>query len=266
MITNIIIGAVAFIAFVVIIVMIVKKFKKLAQIDTSKIPEEKQAGVKSSLMEQRLERKFKSAGSYMGDKVKPAFGKIASGARKLKDRAVSMEKHYAERAKAKKIPTLEEKEEVRQKVNKLFTEAGEFQKDEKWAEAEKKYLEILGLDLKDTKAYEKLGWVYVEMKDYEHAKETFEFIKKINPKDDELYLGLGEVCWALDKKEEALLNYKEAVNLSPNDPKNLNLLFNTAIELKDKYLAQTTLDKLRQVNPENQKLLEMEEKLAELDK
>ena len=69
----------------------------------------------------------------------------------------------------------------------------------------------------------------------------------------------------MGKKEEALLNFKEAVRLSPNDPKNLDTLFSAAIEVKDKYLANTTFDKLKQADPNNQKLDEIEEKLKVLN-
>lgn len=266
MIINIIVGVVIIGCIAAVVVMIVKKSKQLSQIDTSTIPEEKHAEVKSSLMEQRLERKFKTVGSYLGNKTKPVFVKMADSAHKLKDKVISLEKHYKERAKAKQVPTLEKQEETRQKINKLFTEADELYKAESWPEAEKKYLEIIGLDLKNNEAYEKLGWIYYQLKDYVHAKETLEFVKKLNPKDDQIYFGLGEICMALDKKEEALLNFKEAVKLSPNDPKNLDKLIESAIEMKDKFLANSTFDKLKQVNPENQKLTEFSERLEELGK
>jgi len=162
-------------------------------------------------------------------------------------------------------PTAEEKESNRQKVNKLFVEAELAFKAEDWSEAEKKYLEIISLDMKNIEAYEKLGWTYFEIKDYEHAKETFEFIKKLNSKNDEIYFGLGEVYSVMDRKEEALLNFKEAVMLSPNSPKNLDALLNLAIEMKDKFLAESTFDKFKQVNPENQKLDELKGKVQAIE-
>jgi len=266
MIFNIIIGVVVAGSLGVVVFLIIKSFPKLSRIDTSTISSEKQAEVKSSLMEERLERKFKQAGGLVEKVFKPVFNVIFESLTKFREIIKTRAKHYAERSKAKKEPSLEDRENIRQKVNKLFTEAEEFYKNEDWSEAEKKYLEIISLDMKNIEAYEKLGWAYFEMKDHEHAKETFEFIKKINPKDSEIYYGLGKICLELDKKEEALINFKEAVMLSPNNPKTLDALLDTAITLKDKYLANSTYDKLKQVNPENQKLEELKNRIIELEK
>ena len=264
MIINIIAGVIVLVCLVAIIVIIVKRLKQLAQIDTSNIPKEKQSEVKSSLMEERLERKFKTVGTQIGKGVKPISNKIIDWLKSAREKVISLEKHYRQRIKSKKTPTLEEQESTRQKINKLFTEAEELFKNELWAEAEKKYLEVISLDHKNIEAYQKLGWIYFETKDYIHAKETFEFIKKMNPKDDEVYLGLGEIYISLDKKEEALLNFKEAVRLAPNDPKNLDSLLNLAIEMKDKNLSYSTFDQLKQANSENKKLDEFDKRIKEL--
>jgi len=266
MIFNIILGVIIIGSIVGIVILITRKFSHLNRIDTSVIPGEKTKDVKSALMEQRLERKFQSLGKFFEQAIKPVLARLSQWLKRLREKVVVRAKHYRERTKAKNLPSLEEKEETRQKVNRLLTEAIDFEKSGDLHNAEAKYLEVLSLDMKNIEAYEHLGWIYYQNKDYVHAKETFEFIKKINAKEDEIYLCLGEVCWALGQKEESLLNYKEAVRLNPNDPRNLDLLYHAAIKLNDKYLATTTLDKLKQVNPENQKLAELEQELMSLNK
>ena len=65
---------------------------------------------------------------------------------------------------------------------------------ENFADAEKKYVEALTLDDKSYQAYQGLGQLYLLQKDYEHAKETFEFLLKLNQEDPFIYRSLGEIA------------------------------------------------------------------------
>jgi tetratricopeptide (TPR) repeat protein len=63
------------------------------------------------------------------------------------------------------------------------------------------------------------------------------------------------------KYEDALEAVEQALELGPNNPKNLDAAIELTILNKLKYKAQGTLDALKKVNPDNQKLLKYQEQI-----
>ena len=51
---------------------------------------------------------------------------------------------------------------------------------------EKIYIEIIGLDSQNIKAFRELGQIYFQRKEYEEAKQTLEHILKLQ-EDEEIY-------------------------------------------------------------------------------
>ena len=54
---------------------------------------------------------------------------------------------------------------------------------------------------------------------------------------------------------------KEAVTIESGNPKYLDRLIELSIILKDKNLAETSLSKLKEINPENKKINEYKDKI-----
>lgn len=61
--------------------------------------------------------------------------------------------------------------------------------------------------------------------------------------------------------QKAIKSYQDALNLEPNNPKYVSALLELSIEARNKSLAVRTFDKLKQVNPENEKLDELEKEV-----
>jgi hypothetical protein len=61
-----------------------------------------------------------------------------------------------------------------------------------------------------------------------------------------------------------LLNARKALEIEPNNPRYLDTILEISIIKKDKVLANETYKRLKEVNPENQKLAEIKEEIAEL--
>jgi Tfp pilus assembly protein PilF len=160
--------------------------------------------------------------------------------------------------------TPEQREKSRQKVTKLIEMGKEFMDKNNLVEAERSFIEAISLDHQNQEAYKNLADVYVLQKNWEHAKESLEFLLKLDPQNVQHHLGLSHVCKQLDQMKEALEHAKTAVELSPNDPKNLNELLELSFMFGQKYTAKKTLDKLKEVNPENQRIPEWEEKLKQM--
>ncbi|MEK7532689.1 MAG: tetratricopeptide repeat protein, partial [Patescibacteria group bacterium] len=144
-------------------------------------------------------------------------------------------------------------------------------------------------------AYRGLGKVYMKNGQHEQADETFLFLLKLTPHDDTVYVKLGQNAYqagdrpkAIDyyergvaanpnvplrhfelaelyredgQAEKAMKEYKKAVELEENNPRYLDGLLNSVIELGKVKEAKELLRVLKEANPENQKLEEFEERI-----
>ena len=84
-------------------------------------------------------------------------------------------------------------------------------------------------------------------------------------KKAEIYFNLALVHKEADQLSEAREKLSEALKISPNNPRYLDTMLEISIMKKDKILAQSTYDKLAEVNPENKKLKEWERKIEEME-
>lgn len=281
----------------IIIFIISKKFPLLATFDVSSIPEEKEAETKQKIMEERVQRKAK----VFYNKISPIFKIIGNFfARKLKDISQylkELEEKNRKRSKQEMLVTKQEFVSQENKIGNLLKEADEFLAKDDFANAEKKYIEIISLDHRNINAYRGLGNMYIAQKNYADAKQTFEHVLKLNKLDDIAYASLGkiaqeagdfaeakddfqksiniknsavhhfelaEVCLKMENYEEAVQNLEKALEYEPSNPKYLDLLLTISINLKDSGRAFSLLRRLKEVNPENQKIPEFEKELSNM--
>ena len=264
MITYFILLGILVFSIIIIGVIVIRKFSVLSAIDLAAMKHHKQAQVKVSIVEERLERNIRNLKNKISIKSAPLRKKIKAKLQVWYHRALHLQKEYKLKALYGKPQKLEDKEAIRQKVNNLLLEADTFIKQDKLLEAEKKYIEAVSLDKQNIQTYRDLSALYIQKKDYDHAKETLEFIKQINPNNDAIWMQLAALYEIMNNYQEAVKYYKKAVDLAPKSPKNLDALLNISIVVKDSYLAKSTLAQLTEVNPENQKLAEYQQKIAEI--
>lgn len=297
MVLDIIVLIIAGLSLLVILAVVVRKFPLLSAIDTKTVPQEKENIVKNVLLEQRLKRKMTSLGARVKKNLSPVVGQVAGQLKSWSHQIIVLEKKYRE--KRNKIPlTLEEKDEAAQRIKILIKEAEELLNREEFKKGEAKCIEIISLDKNNLEAYHLLADIYIGLKDYEHAKEIFSFLIKLNEKDDRAFSGLGLIASSLGNLQEARddfltsinLNNKtaayqidlarvyqalgntdkalnccqEALRLEPKNPKNLHNLLQICLEAKNKGLALITFDKLKAANPENQKLEDLKKQIDAL--
>lgn len=241
-----------------IIFIIVRKFPVLAAIDMASIQKEREADKKDKIIISRLERKISGVIKKTVLFLRPFFSAAKKWFKKIYNQILEWEKSYV----AKKPGPPITPEAVEQKVKGLFFAAEERWKEGKLDEAEKKYVEIISLDYKNTDAYKKLGVIYSERKDYDHAYEIFQHILKLNPNDVETLLGLCLLHKQKGENEKALICAESALGLEPANPRVLDFLIEMSIIVGNKVLAEETLEKLRAANPENQKLGEFRERIG----
>ena len=264
MIVYIILLSIILITLGVIGYLVWQKIPKLRAIDLEAMRTHKIKQVKVSIVEERLERKLKEWSKYLKEKSSPIYKKNKEFLNKFYQKIVALQKQYKQKQEKKEIFQQEDKEALRQKISALLNQAENLIKEDKLAEAEKKYIEAISFDKQNIEVYRGLAQLYSLRKDYVHARETLEFIKQINPNDESVWRDMGQVCSLLNDDKQAVNCYKKAVDLSPNNPKNLDILIEMSIKAKDRYLAESTLQKLREVNPDNQKLDEYQKQIEVL--
>lgn len=293
---DLIVAGLAVAALVAIVVIVWRKFPKLASINTEVIPAEKSNTLKAKLIEDRMRRRLTSVSQGVAKALKPLGGVAQSFAKTQYQKLLDLEKKYRNRMKPSAQLTPEEKAEKVTQVEQILAEAASLMNASNLSEAEQKVIEAVSIDPRNAAAYRLLATIYLEQKDYEHARETLMFlIDRLKIEDDELYAELGLVASGEGKFDEARQDLEKSivingqvaqhyldlsrvqlalgdslaafescrktVELEPNNPKFLDALVDAAIVAGKRDWAAETLEKLRIVNPDNQKLTEFSSRI-----
>lgn len=261
-----------FLSLLAILFIFARKIPYLVSIDLGKIPVEKQAMVKRKLIEIQFSRKLKNFWEKVLNIISPILNPIKEYFRNKyffwKEKILAWEVKYRKKYR----DFLRTKPELLLPRIQILLEEGRKLKDEnRLEEAEERFIEVIALDPENTVAYENLGYIYLAEKNYEYALETFKFLLKLNLRKKSTlaeiassYLDLGLVYKAKGENKKAFENFQKACQLEPNNPKNLDLFIETSIILKKKNQALEALKKIREVNPENLKILEFEERIRKI--
>ncbi len=234
-----------------------RKLPQLRIVDPLSSQEEQAKQLKNELVRQRVERTtIKPLQELHRSVILPFGSKVQETVRKMAGKLVAAEKKYKEKQKQEVAGGMNE-----EMADEMLKEAKGLL-DEGWFDrAEKKYIEVISAMPKYVKAYEGLGRLYLQKKEYDSASETFTFLSKLSKDDPSVIASLGEVEELRGNKKKAFEFFERAYKLSPKNPKYLDFYIDSCIENGDKHSAMTTIDELREVNPDNAKIEEFEERL-----
>ena len=232
--------------------------------------------VKRQLVELRLKRQLVELGKWLRVKLSPLLARVQNMNWGARWRALEASVSERLRARAPEVRTLED----------FLAQADEQLSGGELAVAEQSYLEALRLEPHCLPAYQGLGDVYLEARDYEQAREVYEYLVRRGSAQVSA-LGLARVASGQGKLEEARGQYlaslsistavqprlelarilrelgrlgeaieqvKEARAFEPNNPKILDIFIELSILNGQPEQAQEALGVLRQVNPENNKI------------
>lgn len=285
------IGAVAIVA---------RRFPSLAAIDTSAIPAERHEELKTRLIEERFRRKTERVLRAMAVRLKPIGRIVGTQIQRWYHQLLELEQRYRARATVG-THSSEDRIKVAATIESLLTEATAALKAGNLNTAEQRAIEAIRMSPRSVAAYRVLANVYLEQKDYEHARETLIFvIERLHVEDDAVYAELGQAAAGEGNLEEAKHDLEKsislnqaaaehyldlchvnlmlgdsaaafdccrtAVELEPNNPKYLDSLVEASILSGKREWADETLAKLRTVNPENQKLSELAARIEAMPK
>ncbi len=271
---------------------------RLANVNTKTMPEAKQAGIKRQILEDKLRRDFQKRWNILKrlfvvqnkNKVGTFFGRAYQ---RLRD----MEQEY--RTASKK--DLSAQVSTSQLIEEALASARQAILDEQYSKAEQVLIDALKYDEHNVKAYTLLAQVYKHQGDYDHAKETLEFILHLtNAKDPGIYSSLADLALERGDLHTAQEDYLKSISLDPNNhnfyielaevytmlgahdkaqeagqkaqalapanPKILDFLIENSIILQDKTRASDYLQRLVDANPENGKIAAFRERIDSLAK
>jgi tetratricopeptide (TPR) repeat protein len=149
-------------------------------------------------------------------------------------------------------------------VARALDEALQLAHEEKFAQAENKYIEIISLDPRAVKAYEYLGRLYTKTKQFDQAEQSLRFAAKLQPNDASVRASLGELYMMEENWNMAVEELEKAIAKRGTNAKYLDMYIEAALAAKLTDSVRNGIKKLKEANPENQKIEEFEKRLEEM--
>lgn len=173
----------------------------------------------------------------------------------------------------------------RNQANNYLSSAEADMSREDFAEAERKLIKAIEGDPKDEAAYAALARLYLQMKRFEDASETYKFLLKqrgdkdvywsnlgqayhgqklyskaqeayeraieLDPEDAKRYVNLGLTLEAQKHLEEAILNYRKALALEKSNTHFMLILAEALAKIQDREEAEALLEQILLLEPTN---------------
>lgn len=282
------------IAIAVMAAIVFRHWKEIRLLDPKSITEEREREKREELLLKRFER-------VKADKIIPlkqlAERLVGEGRKTYRStiaRLSELERFY----KQARAPFAMLAPSVKERISSLLHDAASLARELKWADAERRYLEVLTIDARSMEAYKGLGMIYLRQKFLPQAKETFEFIVKSKKADDACYAALAEIAelegnfsraeefrrsaveanprnasrhaelaqfyLARGNAERARLPAEKCAELEPNSARCLELSVEVAILSGDRNGAKRRYDKLRLISDDQGKLTGLKDRIENM--
>lgn len=292
------IGILAIVSGSIMTWFIVRAWPKITLLDVHKLPDVKESSKKDEILRRRVAameaRKTKGMGvtkmwfMALWNSIQEKF---RGSVDKLERTLLNEQRLPVEQVQMEPGERAAEIRALLRDADTAFTGGG-------YEAAEAAYIAVINLDGKNVAAYMGLGNVYLAEKHVNEARETFKFALHLDKKNELAYVRLAEIAEedgnleaaveyyqqavllndgiptryfklyellaVLKQPETALAAIREALALDPQNPKYLDNFITASIIVGDKKLAEEGYQRLRLVNPENQKLSVFRERIKEM--
>ncbi len=239
-------------------VVLLRRAPRVAMINVETIREERAKRLKERIILQRFDRFRAERLGGAGRALRAAWDAVSKAGRRLVQRLYRLEQYY-QRLSAPKGDAADPNA-----VMRLLERAGAFARQDETVQAEKLYIEVIGHHPKSIDAYEGLGNLYLKARQYEQARETLRFALRLQPENASVLMSLAQLERLQDHPTEALEHLRRATEIRPKNPKYLDAYVDAALAAKSAEDAARGIGLLKDVNPENQKIVEFEERLKAL--
>lgn len=276
--------------------IIISKFPQLAHLNVKKLPEHQQSQIKRQILEDTLRRdlqqRWKVAKDFFSGERRQ---RVTSWFSNVYQRLKELEQGYRHR----RTQDLSQQVSKSASLEQLIASAKEALQQDNLVRAEQLLLEGVKLDEHNTTVFRLLASVYRDKGEFDHAKETLEYILRLKHQHEpEPYVALGDLARARGNLQEAVEHYRKAIGLDDanfqyyldlarifkalgdnqasleqaqralilagNSPKILDFLIENSIILQDKERAGEYLARLKEVNAENGKIDVWQKRIEEL--
>jgi tetratricopeptide (TPR) repeat protein len=279
-------------------VILVRKFPQLSLLDVESLPEVKEEKKKDEFLKQRVEKEAIQAKKERGVRWQPLWQLLKRIQIRFRRYVGAVERSVRADMQSFRPVSPEKIEERHEQLRTLLSAATFAFEQGDFDTAEKKFLSAIRLDAKSKEAYRGLGDIYAKQGQMNEAIETYLFVHHIDPDDDHVlvrlaelseaagklndavgyyeqalllndnisvrFARLGELLLSMDQPEPALEAIEQALDLEPENPKYLDMLVETSIIVGNKDLAEEGYQRLRMVNPENQKLAVLKDRIEKI--
>lgn len=279
-----------FVSLATIFLVVGRRLPEISSLKVEDLVEAQTANTKRQLLVQRLEERLKTI-------AKTSWSKTANLRQTAGEKVATTYDWLKQMERNARFSNKSNKPE--NNLLEILKVANSEFRDKRWNEAEQLYLDVLRYDERNRDAYVGLGLTYKALEQYEDAKESLMFALKLDKQDTSSWLALAEVQIELSDMSGAIISYRELCDLKPeimeykialgdlymstgesetalsifeevvknepSNPRGLDRLLEVAIVCKKKRLCQTTLRRLKKVNPENNKISDFEERINSLD-
>jgi len=285
-------AAVIILSLGAIVMIVVRKFAQLTLIDTESIPKEQNLARKKEIMDERVRRAAEKWSKGAVKIMSPGAVRVRDSFRKFFKRLTTIERQFA---MSKPV----DPDKGRSKAEKTRAEAAKLMEENKFGEAEKILISVLAFDELNDGVYRDLGDLYMRIKRYDRARETFAFLVKVLirrscgqqtsdskgvpvprfeafaedcPAGREAhadiakqYVNFGLASMEVEDFASAREGFDHATAFDPGNPKHLDLLVEACIMdgVKDRALA--AWERLRAVNPDNKKLDPLRKRIERME-
>lgn len=242
-----------------ILAVIIRKFPQLSLLDVENVPLVKEGRKKVEFLKKRVEALASETRKERRAEWQPAFAQLKQVQLAFRqyvgkvERMVAREKMRVERRMTRGKAGQAPVEDVRSALQ----EAAFAYDQNDWETAEKKFLGCIRMDPKNKEAYVGLGDVYRKQGQGSEAKETYAFVAQLDQNDDAVRVKLAELAEEAGDVPSAIAYYEEAVilndNLSPRFAKLAELLTGIGEHATALEAVQQAVD----LEPQNPKYLDM---------
>ncbi len=246
---------------VVFFTILARKIPQLRVLNVESIPQERTKRIKEQLILQRFDRVGREKISGVAKTAATTVGSVSRVGRRAVQKLYKLEQYY-QRVKRAADEGTRAMDTVA--VQRLLDEAEAFVRDDETVQAEKRYIEIISHHPKHVKAYEGLGNLYLQNRQYDQARETLLFTLRLSPEDPSVRLSLAELEEKTGDGRAVVEHLRAAVELRSNNPRFIDRYTEAALSAKMLDDAKKGIDRLKEANPENQKIAEFEERYKAL--
>ena len=240
----------------VMIFIIVRKFPQLSLLDVDSIPEVKIEKQKDVYLRRRAQENVKKTAEVTHKMLVPLVNTWKKLQLSFRKYVGKIKNTVLEHEQKKREASYETPEEKQLDIKASIGEAERLVEEENWERAEAKFIEAIRLDPKNEDAYLGLGSLYLEQEQYPEAEESLQFLYKINPENNRCLSKLAELYEEKGDKTQAVEFYQKSLLVDDSQSKLFIKIADLLLELNDKESALESVRQAVKAEPENPRYLD----------